>query len=315
MKRYLFGIDVGGTTVKCGLFTVEGTLCKKWQIPTNKEQAGTHILPDIADSIHRCMKEEKLSLDDIQGIGIGVPGPVTVDGIVKGCVNLGWEEFPIADTFSEIMSMPVIAGNDANVATLGEVWQGAAKGNEYAVMVTLGTGVGGGVVYHGHILSGPNGACGEIGHITVNLHEQDSCNCGKKGCLEQYASATGIVKVANRLMINTDTASALRNIQPLTAKAIFDQAKSGDTIAMMAVQELSDYLGIALSHVACVCDPEVILIGGGVSKAGSILTDHISAAYQKYAFHATRNCKFEIAALENDAGIYGAAKLALDSIR
>lgn len=309
--NYLFGVDLGGTTVKMGLFTEEGTLVEQWEIPTRKEEQGTFILPDIAESIERKMQQKGISRDNCLGVGIGVPGPVDSNGVVKRCVNLGWDEFNVAETFSELVKMPCRVGNDANVAALGEVWEGGAKGYQNVVMVTLGTGVGGGIVIEGKVVAGANGAGGEIGHITVNKDEPDACNCGKKGCLEQYASATGIVKQTKRILANTTEDCPLRKLESFSAKKVFDYAKQGDRICQQAVEQLGENLGYALAGIACVCDPEMILLGGGVSRAGDILVQAVEKYYKQYAFHATADCKFAIATLENQAGIYGAAKLAL----
>jgi len=309
--QYCFGVDVGGTTVKLGLFTHEGEVLDKWEITTTKEEKGKHVLPDVAQSIQAKMKERELKNSEILGIGIGVPGPVTEDGTVLGCVNLGWGIVNVSDELGKLLGFDVKVGNDANVAALGEAWQGGGKGYDDVVMVTLGTGVGGGIILDGAIRTGEKGAAGEIGHILVNYDEPDACNCGKKGCLEQYASATGIVKETKRILAASDKASVLREIEPLTAKDIFDAAKQGDELAADAVNQLCRYLGIALSHVAAVIDPQAFVIGGGVSKAGSILTDRISRYYDGFVMPALKNKVFGLAQLGNDAGIYGSAKLAL----
>jgi len=198
MKKYSVGVDIGGTTVKIGIFKSEGELLKKWEIPTDKNENGTHILGDIAESIEKVLKEENISKDDVHGIGMGVPGPVKADGTVVKCVNLGWGIFNVEQALESIIGLKVKAANDANIAALGESWQGGGKGYDSMVMVTLGTGVGGGVIIDGKILAGINGAAGEIGHIKVSDEETEECGCGKKGCLEQYASATGVVRCAKK---------------------------------------------------------------------------------------------------------------------
>lgn len=309
--QYCFGVDVGGTTVKLGFFDQEGKLMDKWEITTRKEENGKYILSDVAASIEEKMKEHAVLKSDIIGIGIGVPGPVMADGTVNQCVNLGWGTFNVANELQSLLEIPVRVGNDANVAALGEAWQGGGKGFSDVVMVTLGTGVGGGIILGGKILTGAKGAAGEIGHILVNYEESASCNCGKKGCLEQYASATGIVKEAKRILESSTKESKLRIISPLTAKDIFDCAKEGDELAGEAVNQLCRYLGIALSHVAAVVDPQAFVIGGGVSKAGTILTENISKYYDGFVMQALKNKVFCLAQLGNDAGIYGSAKLAL----
>ncbi len=312
MSKVCVGIDIGGTTVKLGLFTVEGKLLEKWEIVTRKEEGGKYVLGDIVESLSERFDSNKILKQDVIGIGIGVPGPITEDGTVLKCANLGWDVFNVADEVRKLTGIDhVKVGNDANVAALGEMWKGGGRGCTNMVMVTLGTGVGGGVIINGEILTGSRGAAGEIGHITVEYHEQDTCGCGKKGCLEQFASATGIVKEAKRALASTDTPSQLRNIEHLSAKAIFDASKEGDALALELVEQLGRYLGIALSHVAAVVDPEAFVIGGGVSKAGSVLTDVIKKHYEQNVMFALQNREFKLAELGNDAGIYGSAKMVI----
>ena len=307
MANYVFGVDIGGTTVKIGLFSTEGELLEKWEITTRTDDGGAYILSDIAASIDNKLTEKGISKDDVKGVGMGVPGPVKEDGTVIKCVNLGWGIFNAADELSELTGLPVKAGNDANMAALGEYWQGGGKDYDNVVMVTLGTGVGGGIILNGKMLAGVNGAGGEIGHMTIDLNEQDACNCGKKGCLEQYASATGIVRLANRALQATDKPSRLREVKYISAKEIFDAAKNGDDLALDLIEEHGRRLGYALANVACVVDPEVFVIGGGVSKAGDILIITTKKYFQEYAFHACRNTEFQLATLGNDAGMYGGA--------
>lgn len=309
MKKFCIGVDIGGTTVKIGLFSEQGKVEEKWEIVTRKDEGGSFILSDIAASIQEKLEKHNIAKDKVAGIGIGVPGPVTEDGTVLKCVNLGWGIFNVADEVRKLTGIQNIkVGNDANVAALGEMWQGGGKGYKNIVMMTLGTGVGGGIILDGKILTGSKGAAGEIGHITVNYDEEDTCNCGKRGCLEQFASATGIVKEAKRLLLVSDKASKLRDLQYLSAKAIFDAAKEGDELADDLVDELTKYLGIAASHIAAVVDPEAFVIGGGVSKAGEILTNRIKQNYEKNVMFALQNKEFKLAELGNDAGIYGCAK-------
>lgn len=313
MSKYCLGVDIGGTTVKIGLFTKDGEVKDKWEIVTRKDEGGSFILSDIAASIDAELKELGIKKTDIIGMGMGVPGPITADGTVLKCVNLGWGIFNVAEEAKKLTAISnVKVGNDANVAALGEMWQGGGKGHENMVMITLGTGVGGGIIVGGKILTGSKGAAGEIGHITVNYNEEDTCNCGKRGCLEQFASATGIVKEAKRLLLISDKPSQLRDLQYLSAKEIFDAAKEGDELANQLVDELAKYLGIAASHIAAVVDPEVFVIGGGVSRAGEILTTRIKQNYEKNVMFALQNKAFTLAELGNDAGIYGCAKMVLD---
>lgn len=309
MKKYVFGVDVGGTTVKLGLFDAQGNVLDKWEIPTRTVDEGSHILPDIADSIREKMK--RIDKDSVAGVGIGAPGPIDGKGVVHRAVNLGWGTFSIKDTLEDLLNMPVMAGNDANVAALGEMWMGGGQGCRDLIMVTLGTGVGGGIIIDGRILTGSGGAGGEIGHMHVEDEEEESCNCGNKGCLEQYSSATGITRLANRLLAASGRDSVLRGGE-VSGKSVFDAVKAKDPLAVETAEKFGKYLGDALASIACVVNPEAIVIGGGVSKAGEILIDYIRPHYEKNVFHGSREVKFSLATLGNDAGIYGAAKLLLD---
>ncbi len=313
MKQYAFGIDIGGTTVKCGFFKNDGTFVEKWEIPTRKDNGGDLILPDIADAIRERLEKHGVSMYDVEGIGVGVPGPVLDDGVVNGCVNLGWGVFNVAEKLSALLGgIRVVAGNDANVAALGEQWRGGGKGFKNVVMVTLGTGVGGGIIIGGRILPGGHGAAGEIGHMQMRKNETAVCGCGKKGCLEQYASATGIVRLAKLALADTTKPSSLRSLAEVTSKDIFDAAKTGDAMALKLVDTLGEMLGSALAHITAVVDPDVIVIGGGVSKAGQILLDAIVKHYRPAAFHACRDTEFKLAVLGNDAGMYGAVRMVLN---
>ena len=312
MKKYGFGVDVGGTTIKMGFFETDGKLLDKWEIKTNTANGGAEILSDIAKGIDNKLAQEGISKSDVQGVGVGVPGPVRGDGVVNRCVNLGWSTVNVAEELGALTGLTVKVGNDANVAALGELWQGGAKGCKDAVMVTLGTGVGGGVIIDGKIVAGFHGAGGEIGHITVNPDEIEACNCGQYGCLEQYVSATGIVRMDKRKLAKTDDATVLRNYDPLTAKDIFDEAKNGDEVAKELVDELGEILGSTLSNLACVVNPEAIVIGGGVSKAGKILIDTVQDHFKETAFYELKDTRFELATLGNDAGMYGCMALLLN---
>lgn len=313
MDKICFGIDVGGTTVKMGIFTTEGKLTESWEIPTRKEDEGGHILEDICKQIEEKLVEKQINRADLLGVGIGIPGPITKDGTVLNCVNLGWGVFNVEEKLSEMLGGVIVkAGNDANVAALGENWQGGGVGFEDLILITLGTGVGGGVIIGDKIITGSNGAAGEIGHMPVVYDtDAETCGCGKKGCLETVASATGIVREAKKLLASGEIESTLRDIPEFTCKDIFDAAKEGDKAAMIVVDKLAEYLGIAAAHIACVTNPQVIVIGGGVSKAGKFLLDKIEEKYMERAFKACRNAKFALATLGNDAGMYGAAALIL----
>lgn len=312
MKKYGFGVDVGGTTVKIGFFETSGKLLDKWEIKTNTENNGESILGDIAHAIDNKLAQEQVSKNDVQGVGVGVPGPVTSAGVVNRCVNLGWGVFNVEEELSKLTGLDVKVGNDANVAALGEMWQGAAKGSKDVIMVTLGTGVGGGVIVDGKIIAGAGGAGGEIGHVTVNKDEIEPCNCGQYGCLEQYTSATGIVRMAKRKLAKSTEETTLRKADEITAKLIFDEAKAGDEVSIELVEELGLILGGTLSNIACVSNPEVIVIGGGVSKAGTILKDVIEKHFKENCFHACKDARFVIAELGNDAGMYGCIQMILD---
>ena len=312
MAEYAFGIDVGGTTVKCGLFNVKGDLLEKWEIPTRKEDGGKYILGDIADAIKDKCREKGLKKEDILGVGIGVPGPVLEDGIVNNCVNLGWGVVDVKETLSGLLDeIPVAVGNDANVAALGEQWKGGGSGYKNVVLVTLGTGVGGGIIIGGKIIPGSHGAGGEIGHIQVDKNETVPCNCGKKGCLEQYASATGVVRMAKRYLAKSKKTTILKDDETLSAKTVFDAAKANDAAALDVVEQFGERLGTALAAINCVVDPEVVVIGGGVSKAGQIILDVVQKYYIPAAFNACRNCLFKLAELGNEAGMYGAVRMVL----
>ncbi len=313
MSKICFGIDIGGTTVKIGVLSLEGELMDKWEIHTRTEEGGKYILGDIADSVKKYVADKGLNMADVVGAGMGVPGPVTEDGTVLRCVNLCWGVFNCAKELSGLLGVPVKAGNDANVAALGEQWQGGGKGHDDLVVVTLGTGVGGGIILGGKILAGVNGAAGEIGHMQVVAPEDTIgvCGCGNSGCLEQVASATGIVKLAKRLVEETDTPTSLRELSQITAKDVLDAAKAGDAGAVSVVETMAKYLGSALAAICAVVNPEMIVIGGGVSKAGQYLIDKIQEAFIPKAFHALRDTQFALATLGNDAGMVGAARLVL----
>ncbi|MCI6866447.1 MAG: ROK family glucokinase [Lachnospiraceae bacterium] len=310
MKKYCFGIDVGGTTVKCGLFTVEGEVLDKWEIKTRTEDNGINILPDVAETINQKIQEKNIEKESVAGIGIGVPGPVNEAGEVPCAVNLHWGYVNIVGDLERLTGLPVKAGNDANVAALGELWKGGGAGYHSLIMVTLGTGVGGGIIINEKIVAGSHGAGGEIGHAHVEDAITDPCNCGNCGCLEQVASATGIVRLAKEALASTEAPSLLRD-QEVTAKAVWDAVKEKDAVAIQVAERFGNYLGKTLAVFATVADPQVIVIGGGVSKAGTILLDYVTGPFRKYAFSACRETEFALATLGNDAGIFGAAKMVI----
>ncbi len=312
MKNYCFGIDVGGTTVKMGLFRTDGQLLDKWEIPTRTEEGGKAILPDIAAYALAKLVEKDIARDDVAGIGIGVPGPINAEGVVPHTANLGWGYKEVTKELSELTGVVCKGGNDANVAALGEMWKGAAAGHRSGVMVTLGTGVGGGIIVEGQIIVGANGAGGEIGHIHVDDEIPGLCGCGNQGCLEQVASANGIVKLARWMAQENGAEETVLELETMTAKDIWDAVKDGDAFADKVAERFGRYLGLALANIASTVDPEVFVIGGGMSKAGPVILDYIKKYYVKYTFKGCRDAEFVLATLGNDAGIFGSAKLVIE---
>ena len=313
--RYGFGVDLGGTTVKIAFFNEEGQMLYKWEIPTVTADGGSHILPDIAAAIKGYMAKEAIDPAGVLGVGIGVPGPVDHEGVVNKCINLGWGVFNISRELERLVGLPVKAGNDATVAALGECWKGGGQGCRNMVFATLGTGVGGGIVVEGQVLHGAHGSGAEIGHMVINREETEVCNCGKRGCVEQYCSATGVVRLAKKALEKAEGPSVLKNDETLTCKAVFDAGKAGDGLALQVLEQVYAYLGEFLANVACVVNPEVIVLGGGVSAAGQVLLDGAKRYFDPAVFHAAKNVRFELAKLGNDAGAYGAFKLILDDNR
>ena len=308
MNKIVFGVDIGGTSVKLGVFTYEGTLIEKWDIPTRKEEKGQYILPDVADSIRKKMNQMGCDKEDVIGVGVGAPGPVDASGTIRFAGNLGWGSFSIPEKLGDLVGLPVKAGNDANVAALGEMWKGGGQGFSNMVAVTLGTGVGGGIIVEGSLVAGLAGAGGEIGHINVEEHEKYTCGCGRKGCLEQYASATGVVRLAKRRLAEDEKPSMLR-ASVLSAKRVWDAVKAGDEVAIEVADQFGYYLGKGLACIAVTVNPEAFVIGGGVSRAGEVLFEYIRPHFNNFTFSGCREVQFKLATLGNDAGIYGAAKL------
>lgn len=305
MEKYIYGFDIGGTTIKIGLFSLEGVVLKKWEIRTNKEEKGKYIINDIFNSI----ENYSISLKDVIGYGFGVPGPV-VNGLIVKCVNLGWEDYDLFREFQKLSgSNSIFIENDANVAALGEAWMGAAVGYNNSALITVGTGVGGGIVVDGSAVDGVHGAAGEIGHIRV-IHENGLlCNCGNTGCLETLASATGI-KNEYKLMIETTSLPCrLRGMNEVSVKLIFDSARENDQLCLAVVDKVSYYLGYACSVLSVITNPNIIVIGGGVSKSGKFFIDKIRKNFDELVFEPAKDTVIAEAKLGNDAGIYGAASL------
>lgn len=311
--RYGFGVDIGGTTVKIAYFDETGNMLDSWEIPTVKEDNGAQILPDVAKSLEKYMAQHNIESKNVIGVGVGVPGPVNSHGVVNMCVNLGWGKKEIAKELEALTGFPVKAGNDANVAALGEYWKGSGADFDSMVMATLGTGVGGGIVVEGKLLHGAHGAGGEVGHMVLNRHETERCGCGNRGCVEQYCSATGLVRLATRRLDRDDAASALRGMEALEAKDVFTAANQGDVVAKEILEQYYDYLGEFLADLCAIIDPEVVVLGGGVCKAGDVLLEGVRRGYEKFCFSGVRDVKFTVAKLGNAAGSYGAFKLVLDA--
>ncbi|WP_317856171.1 ROK family glucokinase [Chakrabartyella piscis] len=307
---YAFGIDIGGTTVKMGFFQKEEGLLEKWEIATQKGNDPTVVLEDIKVAIYACLERHHVSKEDVEGIGMAAPGPVTEGGLLRGTVNIGWGDVYLGKEGERIFDIsPVYIANDARVAALGEAIYGAGVGEKSMMLLTLGTGIGGGVVFDGTIHVGSTGVAGEIGHCTVDPYETAPCSCGKYGCLEQYASATGMVRVAKRFLAEEDMPSVLRDKENLTAKDLWDGVTAGDPLSLMIGKHVSRLLGITIANACYVVDPDLVVIGGGVSAAGEVLLDMVIAEYKPQVFPHSRGKKFALAKLRNEAGIYGAAAL------
>lgn len=310
MRNYAFGIDVGGTTIKFGLFK-EGVLQEKWNIPTPSKDGGKFMVKGISDSLKSKMAEHKIEAADVIGAGVGVPGAVHSGGYLEPCVNInGWGGSGLEDSFEGECGFPFKLVNDANAAGLGEMREGGGKGHKNVIFVTLGTGVGGGIIIDGILNAGAHGCGGEIGHIHVKDDEERSCGCGHHGCLEQYASATGIVASAKMYLESHDEKTKLRDMPDFECADIFNLAKEGDVVCFQLVNDMTTLLGKVLAGLACSVNPEVIVIGGGVSKAGDILLDGIKDTFRKYAFASSVNTEIVLAQLGNDAGIYGGLEMA-----
>ena len=315
MRKYIWGVDVGGTTVKIGLFYSDGELIEKYEIPTRTENEGKNILPDISESIITYMKEHSISRDDTIGIGLALPGPVDAIGVITGAVNLNWGVFNVVEEMVNLTGLNVVAGNDANAAALGEMWQGASRGYLDSVMLTLGTGIGGGIITGGEMISGHKGSAGELGHIRVRDDETKQCSCGNYGCVEQYASATGVLYLASEVLKENPGVDTALNTKDLTAKDVFDAAKAKDKLACEVIDRFGFYLGKAIGITVSILAPEIVVIGGGVSKAGSIILDAINKSYKESTFHACKDVPVVLATLGNDGGIYGAARMVLNRER
>ncbi|AUC91642.1 ROK family glucokinase [Streptococcus suis] len=318
MSKKIIGIDLGGTSVKLAILTTEGEIQEKWSIKTNILDDGSHIVPDIIDSIKQRFETHGLTKDDFLGVGMGSPGVVDSEaGTVIGAYNLNWKTLQLVkDQFESALGLPFFIDNDANVAALGEQWVGAGNNNPNVVFMTLGTGVGGGVIAAGNLIRGVKGAGGELGHITVDFDEPFACTCGKKGCLETVASATGIVNLSRRYADQYAGDAKLKQMiddgQDVTAKDVFDLAKEGDDLALIVYRHFSEYLGVACANIAAVLNPAYIVLGGGVSAAGEFLLDGVCKVFAENSFPQIKeSTQIVLATRGNDAGVLGAASLVL----
>ncbi|HFI0357168.1 TPA: ROK family glucokinase [Streptococcus suis] len=318
MSKKIIGIDLGGTSVKLAILTTEGEIQEKWSIKTNILDDGSHIIPDIIDSIKHRFETHGLTKDDFLGVGMGSPGVVDSEaGTVIGAYNLNWKTLQLVkEQFESALGLPFFIDNDANVAALGEQWVGAGNNNPNVVFMTLGTGVGGGVIAAGNLIRGVKGAGGELGHITVDFDEPFACTCGKKGCLETVASATGIVNLSRRYADQYAGDAKLKQMiddgQDVTAKDVFDLAKEGDDLALIVYRHFSEYLGVACANIAAVLNPAYIVLGGGVSAAGEFLLDGVRKVFAENSFPQIKeSTQIVLATRGNDAGVLGAASLVL----
>lgn len=318
MSKKIIGIDLGGTSVKLAILTTEGEIQEKWSIKTNILDEGSHIVPDIIDSIKHRFETYGLTKEDFLGVGMGSPGVVDSEaGTVIGAYNLNWKTLQLVkDQFESALGLPFFIDNDANVAALGEQWVGAGNNNPNVVFITLGTGVGGGVIAEGNLIRGVKGAGGELGHITVDFDAPFACTCGKKGCLETVASATGIVNLTRRYAEEYAGDAKLKQLiddgEEVTAKDVFDLAKEGDDLALIVYRHFSNYLGVACANIAAVLNPAYIVLGGGVSAAGEFLLDGVRNVFADNSFPQIKeSTQIVLATRGNDAGVIGAASLVL----
>ncbi|MCM3712903.1 ROK family glucokinase [Halalkalibacter oceani] len=318
MEEWYVGIDVGGTTIKMAFITATGQIVTKWEIPTNKQEEGKYITTDIANEIAQKWQKHKQQDVRLTSLGLGAPCFFEMEtGFVYQAVNIGWRNFPLKDELEQKTGLPVTVDNDANMAALGEMWRGAGEGAANLLCVTLGTGVGGGIIANGRILHGVNGMAGEIGHITAVPEGGAPCNCGKTGCLETIASATGIARLAIEQVASAPDSVLHRHLQEtgkLTAKQVFKAYAEADEAAEKVVKEVGFHLGLALANLANALNPEIIVIGGGVSRAGEPLLAVIEHYFSCYALKRVKEgVRFKIATLGNDAGVIGGAWLARES--
>ncbi len=314
MEQYTIGVDLGGTTITAGLVDKDHNIVDRASCLTGLPRPSEEVEQEIAGLCRQLAEKHKFAMSDLKWVGIGTPGSVNSEsGVVEFNANFGYNDWALQANMEKLLGCKVYIENDANAAAYGEYIAGAAKGAKYAVAITLGTGIGGGIVVDGKILTGAHGAGGEISHMPMQKDETEVCGCGKRGCAEQYGSANGILRLARRRMERSNLPSPLRGMEPLTCKDIFDLSAQGDPLAREIQEEYFDFLGQFLADVCCVIDPEAVLLGGGVSKAGQPLLDGVRKYFLSYMFHTGQDIFFALAKLGNDAGIYGSFKLALDA--
>jgi glucokinase len=309
--RYGFGVDILGTHIKFGFFEETGKLLEKWQIALPGYRDSSQIIPSIAEEVERYLSRKGIFEDDVIGIGVGIPGPVSSTGVVNKCVNFLWGVFNIDRALSGLTGLPVKSSNTANLSALGEAWNG--QGSRNMVFMAMNTGLGGGIVCEGTLINGVSGGAGEIGHIIVNKKETEACSCGKYGCVEQYCSPKGIVRVARRMLADTRTPSTLRNRRMFDYEDVLRAAAAGDRLARDVMEQVYDYTGQALAAVCCVTNPDTIVLGGAFCDIGQSAMDGIARSFRRYVFHANENVRFRFAALDQDAAIYGAFRLAYNT--
>lgn len=310
--NYYVGIDLGGTNTKIGLLDEDGNILFSTIVKTESEQGLEKTVERLANILKIQVSNLNISFEDVAGVGLGVPGPVANGRIVKFWANFPWPvNVDLAAEFEKHLGVPVKVDNDVNVITLGEMWKGGGRGYKNVLGLAIGTGIGGGVVVNGKLVSGKNGAGGEVGHIKV---ERDGklCGCGQEGCWEAYASATGLVREAkSRLTVNKNNLLYERTKdREVEAKDIFDAAREGDEFSLNLVDYEAEFIALGIGNLLNVLDTDVVVVGGGIALAGNILFDKINEKLRKYAMLSTLDgLKIVPAELGNDAGIYGAAYL------
>ncbi|SHK22296.1 ROK family protein [Paramaledivibacter caminithermalis] len=308
------GVDLGGTNIAAGIVDEKGDLKYQKSIPTKAKRNPKEIINDIRDLVLDLIKEYGLLKDEVEAIGIGIPGLADEDGNVIFCVNLGWKNVPLAISLNKQLGIPIYIDNDATVAALAEYECGVMMGAESGILLTLGTGIGGGIILNGKVYSGYNGVGSEIGHMVVGNNFYD-CNCGRNGCLETFSSSTAIIRYTEKLLKESKNKGLIYkrihcDSEELNAKLIFDCAKMGDEIAQQAVKRLVKYLSLGIINLINILDPQIIALGGGVANAGKYLLDLVIEDVKKNQYYKELPIgKIVLARLGNEAGVIGAAML------